>query len=185
MNEPQQHRKIGPCLQCSHLGDESDKELHGLGLCGKHYQADLRRRGENPAAPSHSTRHAGRELKAHAYVAGLFQKFLLNLNDDRVTSICTAEYLQEVRLLLHPQQTVSQRFCVPRSLPTAMMDTYEEPSEPSAPAKVKQGNEATSLFFVSPVASTSTKKRKSRAKVKLFPDNPPAKSGDTGWEYEK
>lgn len=175
-HEPSNLRKMGVCIECSALGDETDKPIHAFRLCESHYRADLRRRGIDPSTePARSDRHAGREMQAHAFVAALFQKFLLKLNDDKATAILSAEQIHEIRLLLNPHLITSQRFCVPRSLPSEMLQTYEPPSEPSAPAKVESRDKGTSSFFdLSPVPSAK-KKRKSR--VKMFPDNPQAKSG--------
>jgi hypothetical protein len=119
-------RKVAPCIVCANLyHDERDKEIHGLGLCGKHHQAHLRRRKRlengNAEAGIIADRHITQELRAHQFLAEKFQKFLHVLNHENITLLLSAEQIQEIRLMLNPVCVRSQRIAVPRSLPLEVL----------------------------------------------------------------
>jgi hypothetical protein len=114
-------RKYAPCRVCVALNDERDKEIHGLGLCERHYKAHLRRNANDVDNQVTADRHRSRELKAHQFVAQRFQRFLHDLNHENVTTILAPEMIQEIRLLVSPVMTVSQRIAVPKSLPPEML----------------------------------------------------------------
>ena len=118
-------RKSGPCTVCVAFGDETDKQIHGLGLCEKHYKAHQRRRqaaeaGELTSAAVAQDRH-DKELKAHQFVAEKFQKFLHILNHENTTMVLPVDDIHEIRLIVNPIMVRSQRIAVPRSLPTEML----------------------------------------------------------------
>jgi hypothetical protein len=115
-------RNFAPCNACVFLGDESDKILHGRGLCEKHYKADQRRRqADTEHGEVAVDNHRSRELKAHQFIASKFQKFLFDLNHENVGVVLPVELVQEIRLLLSPLMTVSVRMAVPKSLPVEML----------------------------------------------------------------
>lgn len=116
-------RKFGTCLACLAIGDETEKEIHAIGLCEKHYKQHLRNRpeGNDGTRPLiDDDKWARRALKAHAFIAEKFQKFLHALNHEHVTMLIAAEQLHEIRLLVTPFMVRSQRFTAPRALPDDM-----------------------------------------------------------------
>jgi hypothetical protein len=114
-------RRYAPCRICVAFGDETFKDLHALGLCEKHYKASRRGSADGMDNQMADDRHRSRELKAHQFVAQRFQRFLHELNHENVTAILPPEVIQEIRLLVNPVMTVSQRVAVPKSLPLEML----------------------------------------------------------------
>lgn len=113
-----QYRTTGVCTQCQVEGDLKPKELHGKGMCERHYRADKRRQEAelDPDLESRITedRHAAARLRAHEFVAERTQTYLhVLLNHQKYQLIVPSEKIQQIRDLLNPIYGYSQRVASP------------------------------------------------------------------------